>query len=183
MSVSVPWVAGRAELHPAGDPAAPYRLSLYRGWDPTRPPMVWVMLNPSTADARVNDPTIRKCIGFAQRLGFGAIEVVNLFALRSTDPDALTRSAAAGVDIIGPGNDDAILAAAARTEPGGIYCAWGSHKAAQANGRARHVLNLLPRQPVFALRISKTGTPWHPLYVPYSAMPVEFARERLGVAS
>ena len=63
-----------------------YRYRLWRYWHTEREPLIFIMLNPSTADAMQDDPTIRKCIGFAKRLGFGGIEVVNLFAYRATDP-------------------------------------------------------------------------------------------------
>ncbi|TMF61888.1 MAG: DUF1643 domain-containing protein, partial [Chloroflexi bacterium] len=59
-----------------------YRYRLWRRWDGARPVVAFVMLNPSTADARRDDPTIRRCIGFAKSWGFGGVEVVNLFAYR-----------------------------------------------------------------------------------------------------
>lgn len=66
-----------------------YRYRLWRTWAPELPRMAWIMLNPSTADAEVDDPTIRRCVGFAKREGCGGIEVVNLYAYRSTDPSVL----------------------------------------------------------------------------------------------
>lgn len=66
-----------------------YRYSLIREWDPTKGHCCFVMLNPSKATATVNDPTVARCMGFAERWGFGSLQVVNLFALRSTDPRAL----------------------------------------------------------------------------------------------
>lgn len=66
-----------------------YRHVLWRTWDPDRPALGWIMLNPSTADGHVDDPTVRRCIGFARRDGFGGIRVVNLFDLRATDPSHL----------------------------------------------------------------------------------------------
>jgi len=84
-----------------------YRWRLWRLWDASRPRLLWVLLNPSTADARDDDPTLRRCVGYAVRWGYGAVDLVNLFALRSTDPRAL-RSAA---DPIGYANDAHIAVA------------------------------------------------------------------------
>jgi len=83
-----------------------YRFMLGRAWDEPdsaqdtdtgfgkwkRPLCVWLMLNPSTADHSQDDPTIRKCVGFSQRLGCGGLIVVNLFAWRATDPDDLAEA-------------------------------------------------------------------------------------------
>jgi hypothetical protein len=66
-----------------------YRYLLWRTWNPKANTMVWLMLNPSTADAMNDDPTIRRCIGFAQREGCGSIQVLNLYALRATKPKHL----------------------------------------------------------------------------------------------
>src|SRR5579859_5937119 len=95
-----------------------YRYRLWRSWEPRGSRCVFVGLNPSTADESTDDATIRKCVGFAKRWGFGAIEVVNLFAyagVRSTDPRSLL-----GVsDPVGPDNDgtmDAALRGAHRSE-------------------------------------------------------------------
>ena len=89
------------------DETGAYRLRLWRRWW-DGPYVCWIMLNPSTADARVNDQTIRKCIAFSKQWGFGGLEVVNVFALRSTDPKALYKHH----DPIGPGNDSVISSSA-----------------------------------------------------------------------
>jgi len=126
------------------------------------------MLNPSTAGAEKDDPTIRKCIGFAQRWKYDGIEVVNLFALRSTDPRDMVDSAEAGIDPVGPLNDEFI--AKARAESGPVIAAWGSFAWPAVADRARVVSKLAGA--MRALRLSKGGNPWHPLYVPYSACPL-----------
>lgn len=66
-----------------------HRLWLTRDWDSLKPTMVVIGLNPSTADATQDDPTIRRCIGFAKREGCGALTMLNLYTFRATDPDAL----------------------------------------------------------------------------------------------
>jgi hypothetical protein len=120
------------------------------------------MLNPSKADASVDDPTIRKCMGFARRLGYDGIEVVNLFAYRATDPDDLKR---AGYPV-GPDNDAHIRAAAGGAAA--VIAGWGSEAA--EHPRTLDVYNMLAeRCEVFALRENKGGAPGHPLYIPYSA--------------
>ncbi|HEY2848317.1 MAG TPA: DUF1643 domain-containing protein [Gemmatimonadaceae bacterium] len=143
-----------------------YRYNLTRTWDEGLPRVCFVMLNPSTADASQDDPTIRRCIGYAQALGAGSLEVVNLYALRATDPRALAKDAAP----IGPDNDKYIeLAARSATT---VVCAWGAH--AHARGRGRQVLALLRRigaQPM-CLKQTKAGYPSHPLYLPAALRPV-----------
>ena len=143
-----------------------YRYHLARRWGAGRT-MLFVMLNPSTADASVDDPTIRKCVGFAQRNGCEAVEVVNLFARRATDPRELVR---AGYPI-GPLNDDQIMSAAATTRLHGgvIVCAWGAH--ARGLQRAIDVRARLDKAgyPLQALRLLSDGTPSHPLMLPYSS--------------
>ncbi len=102
-----------------------YRYSLTRVWNPALPRIYFVMLNPSTADATQDDPTIRKCRGFASRAGAGSLKVVNLYALRSTDPNALL--AAAWEDRIGPENDWHMRGAMNRA--GRVVFAWGARRA------------------------------------------------------
>ncbi len=143
-----------------------FRYLLLRRWGAGIRYLVFVMLNPSTADAEVDDHTARKCMEFARRLGFDGILVVTLFAYRATDPDDL---AAAGYPV-GPMNDNAIqgalcIASSVNTP---VVCAWG----AQARGlpRVAEVEGLLKQWKVDtrALRILADGTPGHPLMLPYS---------------
>src|SRR5690349_18454685 len=99
-----------------------YRYRLGRCWDPLLPPMVFVMLNPSTADHNQNDPTVERCERRARsRVGIGGLEVVNIFALRSTDPMALYKHS----DPVGPENDMSIVTAAKSS--GIVVCGWGKH--------------------------------------------------------
>lgn len=148
------------------DASKTYRYRLWRDWG-SRPRAVFVLLNPSTADETANDPTVRRCIGYAQAWGFGGLEVVNLFALRSTDPRALRDVK----DPVGPDNDRAILEATRGA--GSVVAAWGNH--GSLNGRARDVRKLLAAAGVklHALRLLKSGEPGHPLYLPADLQPLE----------
>ncbi|AKJ28749.1 DUF1643 domain-containing protein [Caldimonas brevitalea] len=144
-----------------------YRYRLGRRWGDGQP-LAFVMLNPSTADGTEDDPTIRKCIGFATRLGYNAIEVVNLFAFRATDPCDLR---AAGYPV-GPDNNGHIESAC-RWAPM-VICAWGAN--AKGLQRPVDVLRMLAAwgcEPM-ALRVAAGGIPAHPLMLPYSCSPVPF---------
>lgn len=143
----------------------PYRYMLTRTIDPllsaNGAPLLFVMLNPSTADDHVDDPTIRRCIGFAKREGAPLLQVVNLYAYRATDPAALSRAPWP----VGVGNDD-VLESALAMKHVRVVCAWGAHpmarKAMPRFARA-HRLALSP--PLFCLGHTREGAPRHPLYV------------------
>lgn len=148
-------------------PCGFFRYTLTRVWDDALPRLLFIMLNPSTADALLDDATIRRCIGFARGFGFGGIEVVNLFAFRTKSPAVLMKHCYP----VGPDNDEHIIAALGRA--GGIICAWGS--AAKGHPRVREVLDIVGMfgaSPPMALRLSEDGTPWHPLYLPSDSKPV-----------
>jgi hypothetical protein len=133
---------------------------------------VFVMLNPSTADAMNDDPTIRRCIGYARTLGCARLEVVNLFAYRSTSPDVLY--ALGRMQAIGPDNDRHILEACKGARL--VLCAWGNH--GTNFGRANEVLLMLRANGAkpMALKINrKSGQPAHPLYLKGDARPMEIA--------
>lgn len=145
-----------------------YRYSLVRRWAPG-PTMLFVMLNPSTADEFRNDPTVGRCQQRAIQMQYGAFAVANLFALRSTDPAALLQEP----DPVGPKNDAAIRRLCAGAEA--VICAWGNHRAIGNRGAA--VLRLIRqagREPR-ALKLNRDGSPAHPLYLPYSLSPVPMA--------
>lgn len=136
-----------------------YRYVLTRTWDISLPVAKWIMLNPSTADAMKDDPTIRRCAGFARREGCGGIAVVNLFALRATDPAALRQAD----DPAGPANDPFI---AIHAGPGDlVIAAWGA--GGTLNGRAAEVGQRLTAAGVRlkCLGVTAAGQPRHPLYV------------------
>lgn len=122
-------------------------------------PVLFIMLNPSIADADQNDPTIRRCISFAEREYCAELRVVNLFALRATDPKELKKHTAP----IGVMNDAIIKEETVKAMSSGglIIAAWGAHKF--AHDRAKEVLSKLG--PFKCLGFTKSGSPRHPLYV------------------
>lgn len=140
-----------------------YRYDLTRCWGDVMGQMLtFVMLNPSTADADVDDPTIRRCIGFARREGLGGIRVVNLYALRATKPSALWEHP----DPVGPDSEWQIGSALHNAKANGtpVVCAWG------ANARADRVNAFIDlagqaAASLYCLGVTKAGAPRHPLYV------------------
>jgi len=139
-----------------------YRYTLTRWWDrlAKRGRVCWVMLNPSTADALVDDPTVRRCAQFSHRWGYGGMIVVNIFGLRATDPKHLRKVA----DPVGPDNDFAVIAAATACDL--VMAAWGTHGG--LNNRGCQVHRKLARTPgleVYALGVTSGGFPKHPLYI------------------
>lgn len=149
------------------DPTRTYRYSLYREWGDPGNKVVFVMLNPSTADEVRLDPTVTRCCGYARRWGYGAIEVVNIFAYRSTDPKGLLAVA----DPVGEENDQYILAAV--EDAALVVAAWGVHGALQDRGRIVQEL-LADRCALTSLGVTKDGHPRHPLYLRADAVPVPF---------
>lgn len=169
-------IFGSVEISPCGR----YRYELTRSWDASKGAVAFVMLNPSTADAAVDDPTIRRCIGFANAWGFGELRVYNLFALRATEPEALPLAAnqatAAGTmdgAPVGPDNDMWLLKAA---ECRMVVCAWGSFP--WALKRSIVVMNALQArcapQELRCLKLNNDCMPRHPLYIKADAKPVPF---------
>jgi len=134
-----------------------FRYRLERIWD-DRPALTFVMLNPSTADADIDDPTIRRCMGFGRREGAGGIVVLNLFAWRATEPSEFL------IDRPGPENNDYLADALSHPR---VVCAWGAHRYAEYAGGAKPFLRRAKQQDVklWCLGKTKRGAPRHPLYV------------------
>ena len=133
----------------------------------------FVMLNPSTAGAFTDDPTIRKCVGFCKRWGFGQLFVVNLFAFRSTDPAQLRIAQATGADPVGEGNDWVVLCEIKAADR--VVLAWGSHPEVRTlvdkrKFALRDTLHLYPKKTV-TLGWAKDGNPRHPLMLSYTTEP------------
>lgn len=159
-----------------------YRYSLDRKWFADRfyspakifrhpMPLIFVMLNPSTADAYADDPTIRRCVGFAQREGFEWVRVINLFAGRATKPADLFKMD----DPEGPDNAAEWEMAREFHEQGAeIICAWGAEPKAQ--DRATLFMGFMAEAnvKVNCLGTTASGAPRHPLYLPKDAPLTEF---------
>jgi hypothetical protein len=144
-----------------------YRYTLWRDWGGlNRRYAVFVGLNPSTADASNDDPTIRRCVGFAKRWGYGALCMVNLFAYRTKEPSLMK----AQVDPIGVENDRWLYEAAQGADV--IVAAWGTH--GTYRDRDRDVKRLLAGK-LSCLGQTKDGHPRHPLYVKADVELISFA--------
>lgn len=143
-------------------PCRQYRYSLVRRWDRSKPYLPFVMLNPSTAGATQDDPTIRRCMSFARREGCGGIVVVNLYAFLSPDPKRLREVE----DPVGPFNKrviyDAAIVAAEVGVP--VICAWGVNDITQAAGGALAEAREAGAK-IMCLGKTSGGHPRHPLYV------------------
>jgi hypothetical protein len=142
-----------------------YRYQLRRQWD-DGPLVAFIGLNPSTADETQDDPTIRRCIGFAKRWGYGGLIMANLFAFRATNPRVMRDAASAAV---GPLNDAHLEAV--YWESAMIVAAWGA--GGSYRNRDREVARLLGT--MMALGFTKNGHPRHPLYVRADASLVEYS--------
>ncbi len=162
-----PIVAGAAGAR--FSPCRCWRYLLWRRWDAARPAANFLMLNPSTADETRLDPTCTRARRYAERWGYGALIVTNVFAWRATDP----RRMLAARDPVGPENDRAIVAAA--REAALVVCAWGNHGAER--GRSAEVRALLESAGVapHALRVNAGGEPAHPLYLAAALRPRRWA--------
>lgn len=158
--------------HAVFSPCQRYRYTLFRDLGMQGPQLTVVMLNPSTADAVKDDPTIRRVIGFAKSTGAGSLQVLNLFAIRATDPRAML----AADDPVGPQNDDHLARELkmAKDEGRFVLAAWGAHGGHR--GRDFHVLHRLVDGVEWrCLGRTHQGHPKHPLYVPKSQQMVQFA--------
>lgn len=144
-------------------PCRKYRYALYRIWDLQKPYIMFIGLNPSTANETNDDPTIRRVIRFAREWGYGGIWMTNLFAWVSAYPEDLLTCE----DPLGRNNE---MLLKVRKTCDDVLFAWGNFK--QAKQRAEEVIKMFPDAK--ALIINKDGSPRHPLYVPASTIPVNF---------
>jgi len=152
-----------------GGPDDCYRYRLVRTWDAEKPHVMFVMMNPSTADPFVDDPTVAKCGRFARAWGYGGIYVGNTFAYRATYQKRLLEID----DPVGPDNDHHLIEMARSAAL--VVFAYGKPCHARLRARGPELAKLMISETGIephVLRLSKDGTPWHPLYLPESLKPV-----------
>jgi hypothetical protein len=147
-------------------PCRRWRYLLWRRWDELKPAANFLMLNPSTADEVKLDPTCARARDYAERWGYGALIVTNIFAFRNTDPDRMK----AAKDPVGPGNDEAIVRAARSAAI--VVCAWGNHGAHMERSAAVKGMLKAQRIKLHTLRVNAGGEPAHPLYLPGKLNPL-----------
>lgn len=142
-----------------------YRYALWRTWDNTKPFVLFIGLNPSTADETSDDPTLVRCINFAKDWGYGGVCMANLFAYRATQPQAMKNAS----DPIGKDNNKWLKKLS--KQAGIVIAAWGND--GTYLGRSYEVQPLIAG--MHCLKINKSGQPAHPLYQPSAAKPVLMA--------
>ena len=149
-------------------PCRTWRYTLRHTWaglfDGGERAIVWIGLNPSTADENQLDPTLRRIRGYSTAWGYNTFYMLNLFAYRATDPQAMRRAA----DPVGPENDRWILETAAKADL--VMCAWGRH--GLFLDRQRHMLALLDGFNLQCLEKTADGIPKHPLYLKGDLLPI-----------
>lgn len=145
-----------------------YRYELSRIWDETKPNILFIMLNPSTADHMVDDPTIKRVINFSIEWGYGGVYVVNLYAFRSTDPKGLKTID----DPIGPENREHIrrLIQNKDNNVDRVVYAWGNEE------KEPEWLRDIVKEP-YCIALSKKGIPKHPLYLKGDSQPILYLRD------
>lgn len=146
-----------------------HRFKLGRVWDTNLPVLLWVMLNPSTADASIDDPTIRRCINYAKDWDFGGIEVVNLFSLRTPSPKVLIKTS---VNERNHSSYNDILEKVFLKHDAAI-CGWGTN--GTLDNRNKKILDMMNENGCIPFCIDKTslGEPKHPLYLKKDLLPKE----------
>lgn len=148
-------------------PCRKYRYQLERIWDINRQYAVFIGLNPSTADAVNDDPTIRRCMRYAYDWGYGGVIMLNLFAFRATKPRDMFNA----YDPIGPLNDEYLVNNSKYSRTGVIVAGWGTH--GSFINRDKAVKDLI--KPLHCLSITNGGHPGHPLYLKKDLKPVLYS--------
>jgi len=141
-----------------------YRYGLWRNWNPSLGKVLFIGLNPSTADHQRNDPTIRRCIAYAQHWDYGGMLVGNLFAYRATRPPDLLKAS----QPVGPDNEMWLLRMAAAADL--IIACWGNNGSYLSQDQS--IQKLLPK--LHYLKLNASGAPAHPLYLRKTLKPVPY---------
>jgi len=157
-----------------------YRWKLWRFWGEEQKHIAFIGLNPSTADEKDDDPTIRRCIGFAKKWGYSGIFMLNLFGLRSTDPKSIYQS----IEPIGQYNTGSIITVIASNSVIEVVICWGNHGKHLNQGRS--MINLLHQRCPNKIKhfgFTKTGEPKHPLYLPSNLplLKLSHSSKKLGL--
>ena len=148
-----------------------HRLQLWREWDSNLPKVLFIMLNPSTADHKQDDPTLRRCIDYAKQWGYGGLYIGNLYSLRAADPKTLVKVS----KFNHRDNYKHIVSIAQQCQL--VVCAWGNYPIIKKLGTPLNILKQL-NQKLHCIDLSKTGTPKHPLYLKKSLTPIPFELEK-----
>ena len=141
-----------------------YRYVLWRTWDLKKPKIMFLGLNPSTADEINNDPTVTRCINYSKSWGYGGLYMMNIFSFRTTYPSKLKQSN----NPIGKDNDKWILKIAKDVDK--CVGAWGND--GKFLNRSKTIFELIPV--LYCLKINKSGEPSHPLYLKSTLKPIKF---------
>lgn len=145
-----------------------YRYQLSRIWDSSKPIVLFIMLNPSTADAEQDDPTIRRCIGFARSWGYGGLMVGNLSAYRATNPTELK-----SMEIDYYANDQnsqSVMSMYFETEI--TVFAWGNPPCELP------LCPLIGLENTHYLELTASGNPKHPLYLKGNLKPIKYKQQK-----
>ena len=141
-----------------------YRYALTKTWDESLPKLMYIGLNPSVADSKKDDPTVKKCVAYAKELGFGSILIGNLFSYISPNPENLKKAD----DPIGPENDKWLLRLADESDK--VIAMWGNH--GSYRNRCNEVCELDIE--LNCLEVTKKDQPYHILYLPYGLKPKRY---------
>ena len=153
-----------------------FRYSLTREWDATRPWCCFIGLNPSTADANTDDPTIRRCVGFAKSWGYGNLLMLNLFAYRTPSPKEMFNAWKRGTDIIGGAENYFTSLQRKMNKAAVTVAAWGAH------GGGRGLDALLHLRGLHYLALNSDGSPKHPLYLRGDLLPISYTLQSRSTA-
>lgn len=163
-------VSGRLDYGAKFSEDRKYRFSLWRIWDKSKPLVMFIGLNPSTANENENDPTIRSVERISKANGYGGFYMMNCWALVSTDPEKLRDHR--WNELICEWNDNMLTITKSKCKD--VVFAWGSFDIVIETGRYFELLEMFPN--AMALHINKNGSPKHPLYCKSDTKLIPFQR-------